>query len=69
MRASAITVVGLASVVPELWEHLKTEGDVASGCFKVLQLDSEAIARRASAKALTTITKSGHFPYVLLKLR
>lgn len=61
MRASAITVVGVASVVPELWEHLTADSNVVTECFKVLQLDSEAIARRAAAKSLTTVLISGHF--------
>lgn len=61
VRASALTVIGVASHVPELWEHLTADCDAISECFKILLLDSEAISRRAAAKALTTISKSGHF--------
>lgn len=62
MRASAIAVVANATPVPLLWEHLVAHSDVINSCYNVLQQDSEALARRAAAKALTLITKSGHFP-------
>lgn len=63
VRASAITVIGAATPVPLLWDHLVASGfDVIGSCYKVLQQDNEALARRAAAKALTLVTQSGHFP-------
>lgn len=62
VRASAIAVVANATPVPLLWEHLVAHSDVVSSCYDVLQQDSEALARRSAAKALTLITQSGHFP-------
>jgi hypothetical protein len=64
VRASAIGVIAAATPVPFLWEHLLTFSNtpVISSCYLVLQQDSEALARRAAAKALTLITQSGHFP-------
>ena len=62
VRASAIAVVAAATPVPQLWEHLTNHSDVISSCYSVLQQDSEALARRAAAKALTLIIQSGHFP-------
>ena len=63
VRASAIAVVAAATPVPLLWDHLVESGfDVIGNCFKILQQDNEALARRAAAKALTLVTQSGHFP-------
>lgn len=64
VRATAIGVVAAATPVPLLWEHLSTHSNasVINSCYAVLQQDSEALARRAAAKALTLITQSGHFP-------
>ena len=62
VRASAIAVVAAATPVPLLWEHIIQQDDVISNCYNVLSQDSEALARRAAAKALTLITQSGHFP-------
>ena len=63
VRASAIAVVAAATPVPLLWDHLVASGfDVIGSCYKILQQDNEALARRAAAKALTLVTQSGHFP-------
>lgn len=62
VRASAIAVIASATPVPILWEHLTAHSDVVSSCYNILQQDSEALARRAAAKALTHIIQSGHFP-------
>lgn len=62
VRASAIAVVAVAAPVPLLWEHLTAHSDVITSCYTILQQDSEALARRAAARALTSITQSGHFP-------
>lgn len=62
MRASAIAVIAAATPVPLLWEHITEQDDVISSCYAVLSQDSEALARRAAAKALSLVTLSGHFP-------
>ena len=64
VRSSAIGVVAAATPVPLLWEYLSTHSStpIISSCYFILQQDSEALARRAAAKALTLITQSGHFP-------
>ena len=62
VRASAVEVVAAASPVALLWENLTSHSDVISSCYSILLQDSEAMARRAAAKALTYITQAGHFP-------
>ena len=61
VRASSVSAIAAASPVPDLWEHINCDFDVASGCLSILQNDGEALARRAAVKALTLATQAGHF--------
>ena len=64
VRASAVSVIAAAAQVPQLWQHLMSQMDVVERCYGILRQDSEALARRAAAKALTHIVQAEHFPYV-----
>ena len=64
VRASAMSVIGTCASSP-LWKHINSsEIDVIHCCYAILLQDSEALARRAATKALTSIAKAGHLTYV-----
>lgn len=62
VRATAISVVAAAVAVPSLWQHMNENVNVIDSCYSVLRQDSEALARRSAAKALTSAVQAGHLP-------
>lgn len=67
VRASALNVITESAASDLLWQKINSETDVTRRCYMLLK-DSEALVRRAAAKALPMIAQGGNLRYILSKI-